>query len=445
MKPLFIVGYMGCGKSSLARRLARRLGVVSADTDALVENEEGATVADIFRYEGEEHFRIKERNILERLIAEERVRIISTGGGLPMWHDNMARMNEEGITLYLRRSAAQILKRLSPYGIRRRPRLRGLQGAELEEFMRRDIEHREPIYGRARMVVDCDAMSDDEVVEEVIRRLMEAGEVQHTEPAFNNAPIGVYDSGLGGLSVWREIRRLLPEESLLYLGDGKNCPYGSRSNDEIRELADAAVTHLLDAGCKMVVVACNTATAAAIRFLRQKYPSVPIVGMEPAVKPACLTTRTGVVGVLATERSLDGELFRRTSERYGGGVEIVAQPGTGFVELVEKDLEESPEAEEVVRRALSPMLERGVDRVVLGCTHYPFLLPVIKRVAGEKQVEIIDSSPAVAKRVGDLLERFSLRAEKGHRPEYRFDTFADEAYRRRLEQKAFADNTSRHL
>ena len=138
----------------------------------------------------------------------------------------------------------------------------------------------------------------------------------------NNAPIGVFDSGLGGLTVWREVRRALPAESLVYLGDGKNCPYGSRPRE----------------------VACNTATAAAIDFLREKYAPMPIVGMEPDVKPACLATRSGVVGVLATERSLDGELFRRTAARYGDGVDLVTAPGRGFVELVENDFEATPEA-----------------------------------------------------------------------------------------------------
>ena len=129
----------------------------------------------------------------------------------------------------------------------------------------------------------------------------------------NNAPIGVFDSGLGGLTVWREVRRALPTESLVYLGDGKNCPYGSRPRPQVERLADEAVASLVAEGCKLVVVACNTATAAAIDFLREKYAPMPIVGMEPAVKPACLATRSGVVGVLATERSLDGELFRRTA------------------------------------------------------------------------------------------------------------------------------------
>lgn len=139
----------------------------------------------------------------------------------------------------------------------------------------------------------------------------------------DNRPIGIYDSGLGGLTVWREVRRALPGESLAYLGDGANCPYGSRPREEVQALADAAVARLVELDCKMVVVACNTATAAAIGFLREKYAGMPIVGMEPAVKPACLATRSGVVGVLATERSLDGELFRRTAARYGSGIEVL--------------------------------------------------------------------------------------------------------------------------
>ncbi len=255
---------------------------------------------------------------------------------------------------------------------------------------------------------------------------------------MNDAPIGIYDSGLGGLTVWREVRRALPGESLVYLGDGKNCPYGSRSREEIARLADQAVAALVAQGCKMVVVACNTATAAAIDFLREKYAPMPIVGMEPAVKPACLATRSGVVGVLATERSLDGDLFRRTAARYGKGIEVVAVSGSGFVELVENDLEATPEAEACVRQAVEPMLARGADQIVLGCTHYPFLLPVLERVVAGHGVTIVDPSPAVARRVVQLLDRFDLRAPAGHRPVRSFLTFAGESYRLRLEQKAVA-------
>ena len=253
----------------------------------------------------------------------------------------------------------------------------------------------------------------------------------------NNAPIGVFDSGLGGLTVWREVRRALPAESLVYLGDGKNCPYGSRPREEVRRLADEAVAFLVAQGCKLVVVACNTATAAAIDFLREKYAPMPIVGMEPAVKPACLATRSGVVGVLATERSLDGELFRRTAARYGDGVDLVTAPGRGFVELVENDLEATPEAETAVRAAVAEMLAHGADQIVLGCTHYPFLTPVMERIV-DGRAAIVDPSPAVARRVGQLLDRYGLRASADNRPALTFRTFADELYRLRLERKVAA-------
>lgn len=255
---------------------------------------------------------------------------------------------------------------------------------------------------------------------------------------MNTSPIGIYDSGLGGLTVWREVHRLLPEESLVYLGDGANCPYGSRPAEEIRRLADAAVARLVAEGCKMVVVACNTATAAAIGFLRGKYAGVPIVGMEPAVKPACLATKSGVVGVLATERSLDGDLFRRTAARYGEGIEVITVAGRGFVEIVEQDREHTPEAEETVRRALEPMVAKGADQIVLGCTHYPFLLDVMERVVAGRGISIIDPSPAVARRVAQLLDECGIRAPHGNVPSLDFITFADEAYRRRLEAKALA-------
>ncbi|WP_295936590.1 glutamate racemase [uncultured Alistipes sp.] len=252
----------------------------------------------------------------------------------------------------------------------------------------------------------------------------------------DNRPIGVYDSGLGGVTVWREVRRALPSESLVYLGDGKNCPYGSRPREEIERLADEAIAYLVAQGCKMVVVACNTATAAAIDLLRAKYAPMPIVGMEPAVKPAALNTRSGVIGVLATERSLDGDLFRHTAARYGSGIEVITTPGRGFVELVEADRESSPEAETAVREAVSEMLERGADQIVLGCTHYPFLMPVLERVVAGHGVTIIDPSPAVARRVVQLLDEHGMHADPGHTPEYTFHTFADEDYRMRLEQKA---------
>lgn len=255
---------------------------------------------------------------------------------------------------------------------------------------------------------------------------------------MNNSAIGVYDSGFGGLSVWGELYRALPDESLTYLGDGKNCPYGGRTREQITGFAREAVRRLVDEGCKMIVVACNTATAAAVDTLRREWPQLPVVGLEPAIKPACMESVTRRVGVLATAHSLKGDMFHRTAARYASDVEVYTAVGEGFVELVEAGAEHTPQAEEAVRRVVEPLLERGVDRIVLGCTHYPFLRPLIELTAAGRGVGIIDSGQAVARRVGYLLDELSLRAEAGHKAEYRFLTFADESYRMRLQRKAFA-------
>lgn len=165
---IFLVGYMGCGKSTLGRRLARRLGVPFVDTDARVEEREGATVSDLFRYEGEQRFREIEREVLDAAIAGNDSAVISTGGGLPVWGDNMARMNAAGCTVYLRRSAENIAGRLSPYGRRKRPRLQGLNDEELVAFMTRDMASREPFYSRAKLILACDSLPDDELVERIV-------------------------------------------------------------------------------------------------------------------------------------------------------------------------------------------------------------------------------------------------------------------------------------
>lgn len=165
---VFLIGYMGCGKSTLGRRLARRLGVPFVDTDSRVEEREGATVSDLFRYEGEQRFREIEREVLDAAIAGNDSAVISTGGGLPVWGDNMARMNAAGCTVYLRRSAENIAGRLSPYGRRKRPRLQGLNDEELVAFMTRDMASREPFYSRAKLILACDSLPDDELVERIV-------------------------------------------------------------------------------------------------------------------------------------------------------------------------------------------------------------------------------------------------------------------------------------
>lgn len=186
----------------------------------------------------------------------------------------------------------------------------------------------------------------------------------------------------------------------------------------------------------MIVVACNTATAVAIKRLRESYPTIPFVGLEPAVKPAALTTKRGIIGVLATERSLQGDHFRQAEAKYGAEVKILRAVGEGFVEAVERNEEHTAETEEIIRKAVLPLVEGGADKIVLGCTHYPFLRREIERVAGDG-VEIIDSSEAVARRVATLLDENNIRAEEGATAEYRFLTFADEEYAEKLRKKAF--------
>ena len=256
---------------------------------------------------------------------------------------------------------------------------------------------------------------------------------------MDNRPIGVYDSGFGGLSVWRELYRALPDESLIYLGDGKNCPYGSLPEERIREYAEQSVGELVGRGCKLIVVACNTATAAAITHLRERFAEIPIVGLEPAVKPACQMTKSRKVAVVATERSLGSEKFRRAVERYGEGVEVIKAVGEGFVEAVESDQEQSPATRQKVEAVIEPLIKSGVDVIVLGCTHYPFLKSVIRNVVGERGVQIIDSGEAVEKRVESLLDKYDIRASEENDAQYEFLTFADDDYCERLRRKAFGE------
>lgn len=213
--------------------------------------------------------------------------------------------------------------------------------------------------------------------------------------------IGVFDSGIGGLSVLLRIRERLPAADLLYLADQARAPYGHRSLHEVRAYAVEIAGRLIDEGADVVVVACNTASAAALHELRRIHPQVPFVGMEPAVKPAAATSRSGTIGVLATAATFQGELFASVVDRHARGVRVVAEPCTGWVELVEAGIVEGPEAEAAVRSHLEPVLDDGADTLVLGCTHFPFLLDQIRAVAGP-DVPIIDPSEAVARRVAEV-------------------------------------------
>lgn len=224
------------------------------------------------------------------------------------------------------------------------------------------------------------------------------------------AVIGIMDSGSGGLSVLREIRKVLPRERYIYFADNAHCPYGEKTPEFIRERLVEIVDLFISRGADAVVLACNTATSAAIEMLRSRY-SLPIVGMEPAVKPAALGTASGVVGVLATAGTLKGSKYLTTKGRFADGVRIEERVGQGFVELVENGELNGPHAREVVRRSLLPLLDEGADKIVLGCTHYPFLLETLRAVAveaGHPDVEFIDPAPAVARRLADVLSESGI-------------------------------------
>jgi len=216
-------------------------------------------------------------------------------------------------------------------------------------------------------------------------------------------PIGVFDSGVGGLSVLRAIRRLMPGERIIYLGDQGHVPYGPRPMREVQDFSEQITRFLLAKGSRLIVVACNTASAAALQYLRATFPSVPFVGMEPAVKPAAEQTHSGVVGVLATPATFMGALYASVLERFAQGVTVLQDTCPGLVGQIEKGELESPETKTILMAALAPMLEKGIDTVVLGCTHYPFVIPQIKKIVGEN-VRVIDPAPAVARQAMRLLE-----------------------------------------
>ena len=217
-------------------------------------------------------------------------------------------------------------------------------------------------------------------------------------------PIGIFDSGIGGLTVLRSIREALPGECLFYFGDNAHMPYGPRSLAEVREFSLGIVHALRAMDCKLIVIACNTASAAALSNLRETFPSFPFVGMEPAVKPAVEHTRTGVVGVIATVATFQSELYASIVERFAQEVDVLHQPCPGLVKQIEAGEFDTPKTESMLRGWLEPMLERNIDALVLGCTHYPIVRPLIERIVGP-DVRVIDPAPAIARQVKRLLEQ----------------------------------------
>ncbi len=233
--------------------------------------------------------------------------------------------------------------------------------------------------------------------------------------------IGVFDSGVGGLSVVRELLTQLPGQPIVYLADQANAPYGQRDLAEIRRLARGISDFLLAQGASVIVVACNTASAAALHWLRRQRPDVPFVGMEPAVKPAAERTRTRHIGVIATAATFQGELFSSLLDRFATDVVVHTQVCPDLVRLVEAGALDSPRTRAAVAGYLEPLLANGIDMLVLGCTHYPFLRPVIEEVAGPR-VEIIDPAPAVARQVSRVLAQRGSLADLGDAAEHLFFT-----------------------
>ena len=245
-------------------------------------------------------------------------------------------------------------------------------------------------------------------------------------PILNKAagPIGVFDSGVGGFSILRAIRRELPGESLSYLADQAHVPYGPRSLEQVRAFSEGITRFLLSRGAKIIVVACNTASAAALHYLREQFPLVPFVGMEPAVKPAAENTQSGVVGVLATPATFQGALYASVVERFANGVTVLQSNCPGLVIEIDGGNLDTPRVREILETALKPMLGEGIDTVVLGCTHFPFVIPVIEEIVGP-EVRVIDPSPAIARQVKRLLKVSRLLNPSSKSTEMQYLTTGD--------------------
>lgn len=248
------------------------------------------------------------------------------------------------------------------------------------------------------------------------------------------SPIGLFDSGVGGLSVWREIRRYLPHENTRYIADQAHLPYGPRTLKEIRGFARGITEFLIDQRCKAVVIACNTASGAALHILREQFSHMPFIGMEPAVKPAAENTKTGAIGVIATPTTFQGDLFRRLAARFGKSVQIHTRACPGLVELVESGQSNTLLAEKAARCCIEPLLQYRIDQLVLGCTHYPFLASMIKQIIGP-DITLVDPSPAIARQVERVLcSKKTLNRQSQPSHHILYTSSSDETL------KAFVDN-----
>lgn len=221
-----------------------------------------------------------------------------------------------------------------------------------------------------------------------------------------DSAIGVFDSGVGGVTVANAIRSELPLCNIIYVADSAHLPYGDKSLVEIKEYSEGITSFLIDQGCKIIVIACNTASAAALKYLRERFPHIRFIGMEPAVKPAAEQTKSGVVGVIATTATFQGELFASVVERFASGVEVIRQPCPGLVQQIEAGQQNAPKTEDMLRQWVTPMKEKGIDALVLGCTHYPFVKPVLEKILGP-DVRIIDPAPAIARQVSRVVQEIN--------------------------------------
>lgn len=233
-------------------------------------------------------------------------------------------------------------------------------------------------------------------------------------------PIGIFDSGVGGTSIWKEIHALLPYESTIYLADSKNAPYGNKSKEAILDLSFKNTDLLIEKGCKIIVVACNTATTNAIKELREKY-DMPFIGIEPAIKPAALKTQTKAIGILATKGTLSSELFHKTTDLYSNGIRVIEQEGEGIVPLIESGKIHSEEMHTLLQLYINPMIDANIDYLVLGCTHYSYLIPQLLNML-PKHVHIIDSGEAVAKQTKTVLGQHNLLNTNAQKPRHLFHT-----------------------
>lgn len=237
---------------------------------------------------------------------------------------------------------------------------------------------------------------------------------------MQNLPIGVFDSGVGGTSIFKELHQLLPNESVIYLADSKNAPYGTKSKEEIIYLSVKNTELLIKMDCKLIVVACNTATTNAISHLRTHY-KLPFIGIEPAIKPAALQTQTKCIGILATKGTLSSALFHKTTNLYSQNIKVIEQIGTGIVELIENGKLHSAELKALLTAYMQPMIEAQIDYLVLGCTHYPYVIPILKTILPEN-IQIIDSGLAVAKQTNTVLIQQQLMSNTVKRATIEFYT-----------------------